>query len=652
MTAPGQTAAVSLFTDPLIAASLRISRTQLSASDTGNASVSAADCATGARRRGPINYHHVRVLSAREDDSPSRIGESNFMSSELAGPEQASASRVIAEARRRRTFAVISHPDAGKSTLTEALALHAQVIAEAEQSTARPGGARPSRTGWRWSRQRGISITSTALQFAYRRPTSINLLDTPGHARLLRGHLPGAGRRRLRGDAASTRPRASSRRRSSCSRCAATAASRASRSSTSGTGPGRTPLELIDEIEQPIGLQPDPGDLAGRIAGDFRGVVDRRTGRFIRFTRTAGGATDRARGARRRRAWPRRGGRRLGAGGRGAASCSSATAPTYDHETFLAGRVDAGVLRLRRSPTSASASCSTPSSTSPRRRRPDRRRRRSRARSTRRSRGVRLQGPGQHGPAAPRPPRLRPGLLGSLRARHGRHPRPHRQAVRHQVRAVGLRSASATPSTTAFPGDVIGLVNATALRVGDTLYATIPYVSRRSRSSPPSTSPSPAVADTEQHKQFRTGIAQLDEEGVVQVLRSDLRGDQAPVLAAVGPDAVRSHQSPHGQRTAHPDHARTPQLQRRAAHPSRRYGLSRRSIGRGSAHPLRRSAAGAVQRQMADGNHSAQPPANLCSTRSSPPARNGQGSLSPHEATKRACTGQTDATSLRSDHRE
>ena len=41
MTAPGQTAAVSLFTDPLIAASLRISRTQLSASDTGNASVSA-----------------------------------------------------------------------------------------------------------------------------------------------------------------------------------------------------------------------------------------------------------------------------------------------------------------------------------------------------------------------------------------------------------------------------------------------------------------------------------------------------------------------------------------------------------------------------------------------------------------------------------
>ena len=42
-------------------------------------------------------------------------------------------------------------------------------------------------------------------------------------------------------------------------------------------------------------------------------------------------------------------------------------------------------------------------------------------------------------------------------------------------------------------------------------------------------------ADSGRYKQFRRGIEQLDQEGVVQVLRSDLRGDQAPVLAAVGP---------------------------------------------------------------------------------------------------------------------
>jgi peptide chain release factor 3 len=88
---------------------------------------------------------------------------------------------------------------------------------------------------------------------------------------------------------------------------------------------------------------------------------------------------------------------------------------------------------------------------------------------------------------------------------------------------------------TAFPGDVIGLVNATALRPGDSLYADIPV------SYPPIPSFAPehfAVVrckDAGKYKQFRRGIDQLDTEGVVQVLSSDLRGDQAPVLAAVGP---------------------------------------------------------------------------------------------------------------------
>jgi peptide chain release factor 3 len=87
----------------------------------------------------------------------------------------------------------------------------------------------------------------------------------------------------------------------------------------------------------------------------------------------------------------------------------------------------------------------------------------------------------------------------------------------------------------AFPGDVIGLVNASALRPGDTLY------SDDAVSFPPIPSFAPEhfgvvrCKDASKHKQFRRGIDQLDTEGVVQVLSSDLRGDQAPVLAAVGP---------------------------------------------------------------------------------------------------------------------
>jgi peptide chain release factor 3 len=87
----------------------------------------------------------------------------------------------------------------------------------------------------------------------------------------------------------------------------------------------------------------------------------------------------------------------------------------------------------------------------------------------------------------------------------------------------------------AFPGDIIGLVNATALRVGDTIYAGRPVEYPPIASFAPEHFATATVTDSNRWKQFRKGIAQLDEEGVVQVLRSEVRGDHAPVLAAVGP---------------------------------------------------------------------------------------------------------------------
>jgi peptide chain release factor 3 len=79
-------------------------------------------------------------------------------------------------------------------------------------------------------------------------------------------------------------------------------------------------------------------------------------------------------------------------------------------------------------------------------------------------------------------------------------------------------------------------VNATALRVGDTLHAGKPAVRYPGL---PSFAPAHFAvarpADLGRAKQFRKGVEQLGAEGVVQVLRSDRRGDAAPVLAAVGP---------------------------------------------------------------------------------------------------------------------
>lgn len=88
--------------------------------------------------------------------------------------------RVSTEASRRRTFAVISHPDAGKSTLTEALALHAEVIDSAGAVHGKSGRKGVTSDWMEMERKRGISITSAVLQFAYRDHV-INLLDTPGH---------------------------------------------------------------------------------------------------------------------------------------------------------------------------------------------------------------------------------------------------------------------------------------------------------------------------------------------------------------------------------------------------------------------------------------------------------------------------------------
>ena len=88
---------------------------------------------------------------------------------------------VVSEARRRRTFAVISHPDAGKSTLTEALALHARAISEAGAVHGKAGRRGVTSDFMEMEKARGISISSAVLQFEYR-DTVINLLDTPGHA--------------------------------------------------------------------------------------------------------------------------------------------------------------------------------------------------------------------------------------------------------------------------------------------------------------------------------------------------------------------------------------------------------------------------------------------------------------------------------------
>ncbi|GAO91489.1 hypothetical protein PSA5_02250 [Pseudomonas syringae pv. actinidiae] len=85
-----------------------------------------------------------------------------------------------AEVAKRRTFAIISHPDAGKTTITEKLLLMGKAISVAGTVKSRKSDRHATSDWMEMEKQRGISITTSVMQFPYR-DHMINLLDTPGH---------------------------------------------------------------------------------------------------------------------------------------------------------------------------------------------------------------------------------------------------------------------------------------------------------------------------------------------------------------------------------------------------------------------------------------------------------------------------------------
>ncbi len=87
---------------------------------------------------------------------------------------------LLKKVARRRTFAIISHPDAGKTTLTEKLLLYGGAIQEAGAVKARRASRHATSDWLEIEKQRGISVSSSVMQFEYEGQT-INLLDTPGH---------------------------------------------------------------------------------------------------------------------------------------------------------------------------------------------------------------------------------------------------------------------------------------------------------------------------------------------------------------------------------------------------------------------------------------------------------------------------------------
>ncbi|WP_459611133.1 peptide chain release factor 3 [Corynebacterium urogenitale] len=465
-----------------------------------------------------------------------------------------SSPSLAVETSRRRTFAVIAHPDAGKSTLTEALALHAHVISEAGAVHGKAGRKSTVSDWMEMEKDRGISIASSALQFEYApeghegEPYMINLVDTPGHAdfsedtyRVLSAVDAAV---MLIDGAKGLEPQTLKLFRVCKARGLPiiTVVNKWDR-------PGRTPLELVDEIVNEIQLQPTPLFWPVGEAGDFRGLArindDGEAEEYIHFIRTAGGSTI----APEENYSPDQAEEREGDTWSTAAEeveLLTMDGALHDQELFeqcitspmifASAMLNFGVHQILDTLVAlAPAPAGRPSDPKV------------------------LEAAGGASAAVQEFRetdddfsgiifKVQAGMdknhrdhLAFMRVVSGEFDRgmqvTHAQSGRSFSTKYALTVFGRTRSTVeaAYPGDIVGLVNAGSLAPGDTIFAgkKVQY--------PPMPQFAPEHFRTlrakslGKYKQFRKALEQLDSEGVVQILRNDLRGDAAPVMAAVGP---------------------------------------------------------------------------------------------------------------------
>ena len=460
-------------------------------------------------------------------------------------------SPLSSEAARRRTFAVIAHPDAGKSTLTEALALHAHVIAEAGAVHGKAGRKATVSDWMEMEKDRGISIASSALQFEYApeghqgEPYMINLVDTPGHAdfsedtyRVLTAVDAAV---MLIDGAKGLEPQTLKLFRVCKARGLpiVTVVNKWDR-------PGKSSLELVDEIVTEIGLQPTPLYWPVGEAGDFRGLAklsdEGEPQEYIHFIRTAGGSTI----APEEHFTPEQ------ALDKEADAWETATEETellaadgavHDQELFLdcttspmifaSAMLNFGVhqildtlCELAPAPGARSGDQAAVAASQS-------------AMDNGREPGDEFSGVVFKVQAGM--DKKHRDSLAFMRVVSGEFERgmqvTHAQSGRSFSTKYALTVFGRTRSTveTAYPGDIVGLVNAGSLAPGDTIYTG------KKVQFPPMPQFAPEHFRTlrakslGKYKQFRKALEQLDSEGVVQVLKNDARGDAAPVMAAVGP---------------------------------------------------------------------------------------------------------------------
>jgi peptide chain release factor 3 len=432
---------------------------------------------------------------------------------------------------RRRTFAIISHPDAGKTTLTEKLLLYAGAVHAAGSVRPKKNRGHATSDWMAIEQQRGISITSTVLQFEYE-GCLFNLLDTPGHQDFSEDTyrtLTAVDSAVMVLDSAKGIEPQTRKLFEACRLRKLPILTFINKMDHHG----RDPLELLDEIEKVLGIAPCPINWPVGSGNRFRGVIDLATRRLLQFDHGASHLKSAS--------WTHSlddtalenlAGSEDAAHLRETLALLQETVSGFDEEHFLRAEQtpvffgsalnNFGVepfleaLVKLAPPPAARLSHDTPVPPN--------------------SDGFsafvfKIQGNMD--------PNHRDSMA-ILRVCSGRferdmlvnHPRLGRKIRMTRLHRLFARDRETIEE--AFPGDVVGVVNPGLFTIGDTLSTNETIEYERMPSFPPEHFCTLHNDDMSRNKQFRKGIQQLSEEGVVQVYYSIDAMRRDPILAAVG----------------------------------------------------------------------------------------------------------------------
>ena len=437
------------------------------------------------------------------------------------------------EISRRRTFAIISHPDAGKTTLTEKFLLYGGAVHLAGSVTARKNQRATTSDWMELERQRGISVSSTVLQFEYG-GYCVNLLDTPGH----KDFSEDTYRVLTAVDAAVMVIDAGKGIETQTRKLFEVCRQRGIPIFTfmnKMDRPARDPLSLLDELESVLGIAAYPVNWPLGDGKDFRGVFDRQ-GKLVHFFERVPGGEYRApvsvhglsdplvRESMAPDVYTRTVDELAMLDGAGA---------SFDHAAVLAGRLtpvffgsavnNFGVqllldafLQLAPSPRPRNA----------------------------KGRVIEPHDSAFSGfifkIQANMDPKHRD-RLAFVRVCSGRFQRDMTVVHTRTGRKVRLSSShklfgrDRETIDEAYPGDVVGLVGHTDFRIGDTLAVDPSLTYREIPRFTPECFAWLQSPSTAQFKRFREGLSQLLQEGVVQAFQFKDAAQRVPLLGAVGP---------------------------------------------------------------------------------------------------------------------